>query len=61
VVAFIKTAKLEDGFFPITFSDTPAVLADFTQSVEDIQSKLVFIRTGRRALLDTRGERSSRG
>jgi Ca-activated chloride channel family protein len=53
VVELFRTANLEDEFFLITFSDAPEVLADFTQSVEDIQSKLVFIRPkGRTALLD---------
>ncbi len=53
VVEFFKTANPEDEFFLITFSDTPEVLSDFTQSVEDIQSKLVFTRPkGRTALLD---------
>jgi len=53
LVAFFKTSNPEDEFFLITFSDTPEVLSGFTQSVEDIQSKLVFIRPkGRTALLD---------
>jgi Ca-activated chloride channel family protein len=53
VVEFFKTANPEDEFFLITFSDTPEVLSDFTQSVEDIQSKLVFtVPKGRTALLD---------
>ena len=37
----------------VTFSDKPEVLADFTPSVEDIQSKLVYaVPKGRTALLD---------
>jgi Ca-activated chloride channel family protein len=53
VVDFFKTANPEDEFFLITFSDTPEVLSDFTQSVENIQSKLIFARPkGRTALLD---------
>jgi len=53
VVEFFKTANPKDEFFLITFSDAPQVLSDFTQSVEDIQSKLVFTRPkGRTALLD---------
>ena len=53
VVEFFKTANPEDEFFLITFSNKPEVLCDFTQSVEDIQSKLVFIRPkGDTALLD---------
>jgi len=50
---FFKTANPEDEFFLITFSDAPEVLADFTRSVGDIQSKLVFARPkGSTALLD---------
>jgi Ca-activated chloride channel homolog len=53
VVEFFKTANPEDEFFLITFSEKPEVLADFTTSVEDIQSKLVYaIPKGRTALLD---------
>jgi len=53
VVEFFKTANPEDEFFLVTFSEKPEVLADFTTSVEDIQSKLVYaVPKGRTALLD---------
>jgi Ca-activated chloride channel family protein len=53
VVEFFRTANPQDEFFCITFSDKPELLADFTQSVEDIQSKLVYaVPKGRTALLD---------
>jgi Ca-activated chloride channel homolog len=53
VVEFFKTANPQDEFFMITFSDRPEVIADFTQSVEDIQSKLIYtVPKGRTALLD---------
>ncbi len=53
VIQFFKTANPQDEFFMITFSDRPEVLADFTQSVEDIQSKVVLaVPQGRTALLD---------
>jgi len=53
VVEFFKTANPQDEFFMVTFSDRPELLADFTSSVEDIQSKVVFtIPQGRTALLD---------
>jgi len=53
VVEFFKTANPEDEFFLVTFSEKPEVLADFTTSVEDIQSKLVYATPkGRTALLD---------
>jgi Ca-activated chloride channel family protein len=53
VVEFLKTANLQDEFFMITFSDRPELISDFTQSIEDIQSKLVYtVPKGRTALLD---------
>ena len=53
VVEFFRTANPQDEFFLITFSDKPEVLVDFTSSIEDIQSKLVYaIPRGRTALLD---------
>ncbi len=53
VVEFFKTANPEDEFFLVTFSEKPEVLADFTSSVEDIQSRLVYAEPkGRTALLD---------
>ncbi len=42
VVEFFRTANPQDEFFLITFSEKPEVLVDFTSSVEDIQSKLVY-------------------
>jgi Ca-activated chloride channel homolog len=53
VVEFFKTANPQDEFFMITFSDEPEMVADFTSSVDDIQSKLVFaVPRKRTALLD---------
>ena len=53
VVEFFKTANPKDEFFMITFADKPEEISDFTQSVEDIQGKLVYtIPKGRTALLD---------
>jgi Ca-activated chloride channel family protein len=53
VVEFFKTANPQDEFFLVAFSEKPEVLADFTTSVEDIQSKLVYaVPKGRTALLD---------
>jgi Ca-activated chloride channel family protein len=53
VVEFFKSANPDDEFFIITFSDKPELLEDFTQNVEDIQSKLVYAAPkGRTALLD---------
>ena len=53
VVEFFRTANPQDEFFLITFSDKPELLADFTQNIEDIQSRLVFAQPkGRTSLLD---------
>ena len=53
VIEFFKTANPQDEFFMITFSDEPEMVSDFTSSVDDIQSKLVFAVPRRRtALLD---------
>lgn len=53
VIEFFKTANPQDEFFLITFNDKPEEISDFTQSVDDLQSKLVFtVPKGRTALLD---------
>jgi Ca-activated chloride channel homolog len=52
-IAFLKTANPQDEFFMIAFSDRPELLTDFTHSVPDVQSKLIYtIPKGRTALLD---------
>jgi len=54
VIEFFKTANPEDEFFLIAFNDKPTLIADFTSSVEDVQSKLVYVvPKGRTALLDS--------
>ena len=53
VVEFFKTANPQDEFFMITFADKPEEISDFTQSIEDVQGKLVYtVPKGRTALLD---------
>jgi len=53
VMEFFKTANPQDEFFMITFSDEPEEVSDFTNSVDEIQNKLVFAVPRRRtALLD---------
>ena len=53
VIEFFKTANPQDEFFMITFNDRPELVADFTNSVDDVQGKLVFtVPRGRTALLD---------
>jgi Ca-activated chloride channel homolog len=53
VMEFFKTANPQDEFFMVAFNDRPEQLSDFTQSVSDIQNKLIFtVPRGRTALLD---------
>jgi Ca-activated chloride channel family protein len=53
VVEFFKTANPQDEFFVVSFSDEPELLSDFTNSVEDIQSRLITASPkGRTAMLD---------
>ncbi len=53
VIEFFKTANPEDEFFLIAFNDRPELISDFTQSIEDIQGKLVYpVAKGRTAMLD---------
>ena len=53
VTEFFKTANPQDEFFMIAFADKPEEISDFTQSVEDIQGKLLYtVPKGRTALLD---------
>jgi Ca-activated chloride channel homolog len=53
VMEFFKTANPQDEFFMITFSDEPEVVSDFTNSVDEIQNKLLYaVPRKRTALLD---------
>jgi Ca-activated chloride channel family protein len=53
VIEFFKTANPQDEFFMLTFADKPEEVTEFTQSVEDIQGRLVYtVPKGRTALLD---------
>ena len=53
VIEFFKTANPQDEFFMITFADKPEQICDFTNSVDEIQSRLLYtIPKGRTALLD---------
>ena len=53
VVEFFKTANPQDEFFMVTFADKPELLADFTKSVDQVQSQMVYaVPKGRTALLD---------
>ncbi len=53
VVQFMETANPDDEFFVIGFSEKPLLLSGFTDSVGDIQSKLVLTAPkGMTSLLD---------
>jgi Ca-activated chloride channel homolog len=53
VKELLETANPQDEYFMIAFADAPELTADFTTSVEDIQSQLVVLAPkGRTALLD---------
>ena len=49
---FFKTANPEDEFFLIEFSDRPDLISGFTTNREEIQNKLTFNLSDKRALLD---------
>ncbi len=53
VAQFFKTANPDDEFFLVQFNNRPEMVTGFTRSLEDVQSRLTFIRSkGRTALLD---------
>ena len=53
VLELLKESNPQDEFFLITFADAPRVAQDFTQTVEDMQDRLLFTPSkGRTALLD---------
>jgi len=53
VAQFFQNANPEDDYFVITLSDRPRIIADTTQSLDEIQNKLALvIPDGHTALLD---------
>jgi Ca-activated chloride channel homolog len=53
VKQFCDFSNPQDEFFLITFSDEPRLVHDFTDSPDDLESKLLFaVPKGRTALLD---------
>jgi len=53
VAEFFRTANPQDEFFLIAFADKPEEISDFTQSIDDVQGKLIYtVPKGRTALLD---------
>jgi Ca-activated chloride channel homolog len=53
ILEFIRTSNPEDEFFVIGFNDRPALIEDFTSSVDKIEARLATLQAGHRtALLD---------
>ncbi len=53
VQKLLETSNPQDEFFLITFSDTPHLDQNFTQTIQEVQDKLLFARPkGSTALLD---------
>jgi len=53
VVSLLNASNAQDEFFLLTFADQPKLVRDFTESVDDIRSELVFATpNGRTSLLD---------
>jgi Ca-activated chloride channel family protein len=53
VQALLRGSNPQDEFFLVTFADQPTLVCDFTQNVDDIQSRLLFTTPhGRTSLLD---------
>lgn len=52
-VQFMKTANPQDEFFLVSFNDRAELVSNFTSSVEDLQTRLMYTAAhGRTALLD---------
>jgi Ca-activated chloride channel family protein len=53
VLKLLEASNPQDEFFLITFADRPHVVQDFTQTIGDMQERLLFARPkGETALLD---------
>lgn len=53
ILEFMHTANPQDEFFVIGFNDRPELLTDFTSNVDNIESRLLTVKPGKRtALLD---------
>jgi Ca-activated chloride channel family protein len=53
VLEFFRTANPEDEFFLVSFNERAELTSSFTNSVEDLQSRMMFASSkGRTALLD---------
>ncbi len=52
-VQFLKTANRQDEFFLVSFGEHAELISDYTNSVEDLQGRMLLTRaSGRTALLD---------
>jgi len=53
ILEFLRTANPQDEFFVIGFNDRPELIADFTNNIDDIETRLLTVKPGHRtALLD---------
>ena len=53
ILEFLRTANPQDEFFVIGFNDRPELIADFTNNVDNIETRLLTVKPGHRtALLD---------
>lgn len=53
VLKLLEASNPQDEFFLITFADRPHIVQDFTQTIGDLQERLLFARPkGETALLD---------
>ena len=53
VIQFFKTANPQDEFFMVSFNERAELLSPFTNSIEELQSRMLYMATkGRTALLD---------
>lgn len=53
VMALLNASNVQDEFFLLAFADQPRMIQDFTQTVDEIKSELVFATpNGRTSLLD---------
>jgi Ca-activated chloride channel family protein len=53
ILEFLHTANPQDEFFVIGFNDRPELISDFTANVDNIETRLLTVKPGKRtALLD---------
>ncbi len=50
---FLRTCNPQDEFFVVGFNDRPAVIVDYTSEVDDVEARMVMLKTqNRTALID---------